>query len=89
MSRDVAAMRALLVEALRGNPIIDLSAPDVLARLDDPNADCAFDEVEMDSLGRLETCIWMEVNASVALREAEMLDHPGLMALATHLATRG
>ena len=89
MSHDVATMRALLVEALRNNPIIDLSAPDILARLDDPHADCAFDEIAMDSLGRLETCIWMEVSAGIALREAEMLDHPGLMALATHLAARG
>lgn len=88
MNDGVAAMRALLAEALRNNPIIDLSAPDLLARLDDPAADCAFDEVAMDSLGRLETCIWMEVNAGVALREAEMLDHPGLLALAAHLAAR-
>lgn len=88
MNRDTATMRALLVEALRDNPIIDLSSPDVLARLDDPEADCAFDDVAMDSLGRLETCIWMEVNAGVTLRESEMLDHPHLLALAAHLAAR-
>ena len=86
MSRDAAAMRALLAEALRDNPTLDLSQ--VTSRLDDPAADIAFAEIAMDSLGRLETCIWMEVNAGVTLREAEMLDHPGVLALAAHLARR-
>ena len=86
MSRDAAAMRALLAEALRDNPTLDLSK--VAPRLDDPAADIAFAEIAMDSLGRLETCIWMEVNAGVTLREAEMLDHPGVLALAAHLARR-
>lgn len=89
MMRDAAAMRALLAEALRNNPILDLSVPAIDARLDDPAADLAFEEVGMDSLGRLETCIWMEVQGGIELRESELLDHPGLLALAAHLARRG
>ena len=89
MSQDIVARRSRLVEAMRSNPVINLSIPGIEALLDDPDADCAFDAIDMDSIGRLETCIWMEVHAGIALRESEMLDHPCLLALAAHLATRG
>ena len=59
------------------------------ARLADPAADCAFDELGFDSLARMELCIWLQIEAGLEVTEGEVLDHPSVAALAAHLAARG
>jgi acyl carrier protein len=87
--RDADAMRALLAEGVRQNPIAVVSDSALLARLSDPDADCAFDELGFDSLARMELCIWLQVEAGLEVTEGEVLDHPSIAALAAHLAARG
>jgi polyketide synthase 7 len=87
--RDAAALRALLAEGVRQNPIAVVSDSALLARLADPAADCAFDELGFDSLARMELCIWLQIEAGLEVTEGEVLDHPSVAALAAHLAARG
>jgi hypothetical protein len=87
--RDVDAMRALLAEGVRQNPIAIVSDAALLARLSDPGADCCFDELGFDSLARMELCIWLQIEAGLEVTEGEVLDHPSIAALAAHLAARG
>lgn len=86
--RDAAALRALIAEGVRRNPVVAVSDPLLLARLDDPAADCGFEEMGFDSLARMELCIWMQVEAGIEVTEGEMLDHPSVAALAAHIAAR-
>jgi acyl carrier protein len=86
---DPARLRALVADGVRQNPVVPVLDPAMLARLDDPAADCSFDELGFDSLARMELCIWMQVEAGIEVTEGEMLDHPSVAALAAHLATRG
>lgn len=87
MMRDAAALRALLVAAVRQNPVARPADPALLGRLDD--VDASFDALGFDSLARMELCIWMQLEAGIELSESDLIDHPGIAALAAHLATRG
>lgn len=89
MTRDAAALRALLVAAVRQNPVALPADPTLLRRLDDPAVDAGFDALGFDSLARMELCIWMQLEAAIELRESDLIDHPSIAALAVHLATRG
>lgn len=88
MSRDPAAMRALVVRAVLANPVTLFPDDAARARLEDPAADCAFEELGFDSLARMEFCIWMQLEAGIEIAEAALLDHPSVAALAAHLAAR-
>ena len=88
MTRDPAALRALLVASVRQNPIAQPRDPALLDRLDDPSVDAGFDALGFDSLARMELCIWMQLEAGIELRESDLIDHPSIAALAAHLATR-
>jgi hypothetical protein len=88
-ARHAAALRALIAEGVRQNPVVFVSDPALLACLADPAADCSFDALGFDSLARLELCIWIQLEAGFEVTEAELLDHPSVAALAAHLAARG
>lgn len=87
--RDAARLRDLVAAGVRANPVVTVTDPALLARLDDASADCGFEELGFDSLARMELCIWMQVEAGFEITESEVLDHPSVGALATHLALRG
>jgi hypothetical protein len=87
--RDPAALRALIAQGVRNNPVVTVSDPALLARLESGGVDCGFDEFGFDSLARMELCIWMQVEAGLEVTEAEVIDHPSIAALAAHLAARG
>jgi acyl carrier protein len=87
--RDAAALRALVADAVRQNPIVLVSDAALIARLADPAADCGFEELGFDSLARMELCIWMQIEGGFEISESEVLDHPSVAALAAHLALRG
>lgn len=89
MSRDAAALRALIAEGVRQNPVVFVTDPGLLARLADPASDCGFEELGFDSLARMEFCIWMQIEHGIEIGEATLLDHPTVAALACHLARRG
>ncbi|CAH0252660.1 acyl carrier protein [Roseomonas sp. CECT 9278] len=84
-----ARLRDLVATGVRANPVVTVNDPALLARLADPAADCSFEELGFDSLARMELCIWMQVEAGFEVTEGELLDHPSVGALATHLALRG
>lgn len=88
MTRDLTALRALVVRGVLDNPALVIVDPPLLARLADPAADCGFEELGFDSLARLEFCVWMQVEAGIEIGEAALLDHPSVMALAAYLAAR-
>jgi hypothetical protein len=89
MMRDRAALRAIIAEGVRQNPVVTVTDASVLARLADPAAECGFEELGYDSLARMEFCIWMQLEHGIEIGEAALLDHPGVGALAAHLAQRG
>ncbi|MBB5689382.1 acyl carrier protein [Roseomonas alkaliterrae] len=88
-TRDRAALRALIAEGVRQNPVVTVTDPDLRALLDDPAAECSFEALGFDSLARMELCIWLQLEAGIEVSEAALLDHPGVAALAAHLAVRG
>ena len=88
MSGDLAAMRALVVRAVLANPVTLFPDDATRARLEDPAADCTFEELGFDSLARMEFCIWMQLEAGIEIAEAVLLDHPSVAALAAYLARR-
>lgn len=85
---DSVRLRRLVAEGVRQNPVVTVSDAGLLARLDDPAADCAFEALGFDSLARMELCIWMQVEAGIEVTEAELIDNPSVAALAAHLAAR-
>lgn len=87
--RDAAALRALIAEGVRQNPVVTVTDAELLALLDDPAAECDFEALGFDSLARMELCIWLQLEAGIEVSEAALLDHPGVAALAVHLASRG
>jgi hypothetical protein len=89
MTLDRTALRAIIAEGVRQNPVVAVTDRALLARLDDPGVDLGFDELGYDSLARMEFCIWMQVEHGIEIGEAALLDHPSLVALAAHLAHRG
>jgi acyl carrier protein len=88
MTKDIAALRAIIAEGVRQNPVVFVNDPAQLALLADPAADCSFDELGFDSLARMEFCIWMQIEHGIEIGEAVLLDHPSVGALAAHLARR-
>ncbi|MEO3470255.1 acyl carrier protein [Roseomonas sp. CAU 1739] len=89
MTRDAAALRALVVAAVRQNPLTLPDDPSLLDRLDDPAVDASFDAFGFDSLARMEMCIWMQLEAAIELRESDLIDHPTIAALTAHLVMLG
>ena len=88
MTDRLAVLRAMLAEGVRQNPVVSVTDAALLARLDDPRADCGFEELGYDSLARMEFCIWLQVEHGIEIGEGALLDHPSVMALAAHLASR-
>jgi acyl carrier protein len=88
-SHDTAALRALIAEGVRQNPVVFVSDPVLLARLADPAADVTFEALGFDSLARMELCIHIQLDGGLEVTEAEMLDHPSVASLAAYLAARG
>lgn len=86
MSGDHRLQRSWIVKATKAITLNGRNAPELFARLDDPDCDCSFEELFYDSLARMELCIWMQVEAGVELEEGEILAHPSVDSLAAHLA---
>jgi acyl carrier protein len=80
--------RALAVRALLANPALRLS-DEVRARFADPRSDVAFDELDMDSLARMELSIWLEVNLGLAVTEERILAMKSMAGLARYLQESG
>jgi len=83
---DVSAWRARIVAGVLENPVKRVRDPVLLARLADPAEEVLFDELGFDSLAVLELAIWLEVEAGAEVGEATLAQHPGVIALARHLA---
>lgn len=72
------------MEGVLANPVKRVRGPALLARPDDPVGEVRRDELGFDSLALLELAIWLEAGAEVG--EATLAEHPGVLALARHLA---
>ena len=83
---DVATWRARIVEGVLQNPVRRVRDPVLRARLDDPAEEVRFQELGFDSLALLELSIWLETEAGAEVGEATLAEHPGVLALARHLA---
>jgi acyl carrier protein len=83
---DVAAWRARIVEGVLVNPVKRVLDPTLRARLADPAVEVRFDELGFDSLALLELAIWLEVESGAEVGDATFAQHPGVLALARHLA---
>lgn len=71
MTEANAGFRALAIEALLDNPGARIG-PGIRERLDDPAGDVTFEELDMDSLGRMELAIWLELRLQIELTEAQV-----------------
>jgi|GEM_PF-2773063 len=80
-----AALRALIAEGVRRNPIVAVTDPELLALLEDTAAEGGFEAPGFDSLARTEPCIRLQIEAGIEVIEAALLDHPGV---AAHLVSR-
>lgn len=78
-SRDVA------LAALRANPLIFFT-DDHEAGLADPGFDVSFEALGMDSLGRMELSIWIELELGIEVTEVEIQEMASLNGLARFIA---
>ena len=65
-------VRGLVVDAIRRNPLAEVSDPEVLARLADGD-DVSFDELGLDSLARLTIAVDLDEHG-FAISEVEVSD---------------
>ncbi len=85
MSTDYTRARDWVVAGIKENPAATVTDPDLLARLDDRQADCSFEELAFDSLACMELCIYIECETAVALSIGDLQLHPSVNRLAEHL----
>ena len=88
MSDKLKRARACVVAGIVNNPASPVGDPALLARLDNPDDDCSFEDLGLDSLGAMELCIHIECETRVALSTEELVDHPSVNQLAMHLSDR-
>lgn len=77
--------RDVAIAALRANPMAIFEA-DHEARLADPAADLAFEELNLDSLGLMELSIWLELELGLETTEVELQQIATLNGLAAFIA---
>jgi len=82
------AARASIVGALMDNPVVAVTDADVLARLADPARDCTFEELELDSLSRMELIVHLQDEFGIELDDLEMDEYSSVNALARFLGSR-
>ncbi|MEN9316991.1 MAG: Phosphopantetheine attachment site [Pseudomonadota bacterium] len=85
MSEETNRGRLLAIEALHANPLAMFSDHH-RARLSDPGFDVSFEELGLDSLGRMELSIWLELEHGIAVTEVEVQAMESLAGLAAFLA---
>lgn len=83
--KDPDAMRTLVVDAVLANPAVSITDAALLEKLRS-GQDCTFEELEFDSLARIELCIWLEVEAGFQVVENDVLELHSIFGLADHLA---
>jgi len=64
------------------------NAPGLLARRDDPSADIAFSELEMDSLSAMEICMAIEEASGIEIDLADLAAERSVNGLARLLLSR-
>lgn len=72
------------VEALRANPMA-IAIDEYEDALRDPEGDVSFDDLGLDSLGRMELSIWLEMELGLEVTEAELAQLASLRGLAAFL----
>ena len=87
MSEDTNRAREVAIEALQANPLASFSE-EHRARLREPGFDVSFEELGMDSLGRMELSIWLELEQGIGVTEAEVQAMKSLAGLESFLAVR-
>lgn len=87
MRQEKSRAREIAIEALRANPLAMFSEAH-LARLREPGFDVSFEELGMDSLGRMELSIWLELEQGIAVTEVEVQAMKSLAGLETFLVGR-
>lgn len=83
------AMRERVVAAILSNPVVGPDSPDSLARMNDPNQDCTFEELGFDSLARMEFCIFLETEFGITISSGEVEGSPSINAISAYLARTG
>jgi len=78
--------RRIVVEAVHENPVAVIADPTMRARLDDPDADCTFDELGFDSLARLSLAVHLDAEHGIQISEQDVEQHGSVVRLATFLA---
>lgn len=84
---DTNRARALAIEALQANPLAIFS-DEHRARLWEPGFDVSFEELGLDSLGRMELSIWLELEQGIGVTEVEVQAMKSLAGLEAFLAAR-
>jgi len=82
MTQAFQTERNWLVAAAKSITLQGRREPELTARLEDPAADCSFEELHFDSLGRMELCIWLQMEVGVEIDESVILAHPSVNRLA-------
>jgi len=78
--------RRIVVQAVLQNPVTVIADDASRARLDDPSADCAFDELGFDSLARLSLAVHLDAEHGIQISERDVDEHGSVMRLATFIA---
>lgn len=79
--------RELAVKGITANPGLVLSQ-EQLAALNAPAGDITFDDLGLDSLGRMELSIWLELECGLELTEEQVRELGSLEGLTGLLAGR-
>jgi acyl carrier protein len=82
MDEELDRLRGIVIRALQASSALGTHSPEFAAQLADPAADVRFDEVEADSLARMEVCIQIELETGLSLSTEELLAHPSVNQLA-------
>jgi acyl carrier protein len=79
-------MRERVVAAIMANPVVVPDSLELMARIEDPEQDCTFEELAFDSLARMEFCIFLECEFGISISSGTLESHSSIAAMARHLA---
>ena len=79
-------MRERVVAAIMANPVVVPDSLELMARINDAERDCTFEELEFDSLARMEFCIFLECEFGISISSGNLENHPSIAAMARYLA---
>ncbi len=75
------AMRERVLAAIAANPAVGPDSQIMPDRMNDPEQDCAFEELGFDSLARMEFCIFFETEYGMTLTSGELEGQPSIKAM--------